>query len=328
MAKKFTKQEIQEKLDVISNKRYTLIGEYINSKTKIKTLCSKCNKTWDTNVGTLLKGFGCPNCSGTAKKNTETIKEEVFDLVGDEYTVLGEYVNTHTKILFRHNTCGNEFLMSPKAFIHDGQRCPKERYIKSAETNSKIQGKSKEKNIEIQNICNNEGYEILESYTRSKKTLSLKHIECGNIFNPLPYDFLKGTRCPYCCRSKGENIIKEFLEKNNFSFREQYKIDGCKNKRRLSFDFAILDGDKVKVLIEYDGSQHFNPKFGMSSESKKFNNINKNDEIKNVFCRENNIPLIRIKYFRSRNDNSLKEKIINKLKEELAINNILIPSQA
>ena len=31
-------------------------------------------------------------------KDTEYFKREVYDLVGDEYEVLGEYVNTHTKI--------------------------------------------------------------------------------------------------------------------------------------------------------------------------------------------------------------------------------------
>ncbi len=66
-------------------------------------------------------------------------------MVGNEYEVLGEYVNTHTKILFRHNKCGNEFLMSPKSFIHDSQRCPKERYDKSSAKNSIVQGKPEEK---------------------------------------------------------------------------------------------------------------------------------------------------------------------------------------
>ena len=37
------------------------------------------------------------------KKTHEKFVEEVFNLVGDEYEVLGRYVNAKTKILMRHS---------------------------------------------------------------------------------------------------------------------------------------------------------------------------------------------------------------------------------
>lgn len=41
--------------------------------------------------------------------NTEIFKKRVQDVVGDEYSVLGEYVDyNHTKIKMRHNICGCE----------------------------------------------------------------------------------------------------------------------------------------------------------------------------------------------------------------------------
>ncbi|MBU3179094.1 hypothetical protein KPL47_22635 [Clostridium estertheticum] len=37
----------------------------------------------------------------------------------------------------------------------------------------------------------------------------------------------------------------------------EYRIIGCKNKRMLPFDCAILDhNDNLKLLIEYQGIQH------------------------------------------------------------------------
>ena len=33
----------------------------------------------------------CPNCFGNEKKTTEQFKQEVYDLVGDEYSVIEEY---------------------------------------------------------------------------------------------------------------------------------------------------------------------------------------------------------------------------------------------
>ena len=59
------------------------------------------------------------------KKTTETFKEEVKALVGDEYTVLGGYTNCHIPILIKHNTCGNKYYVSPTNFLTKNQRCPK-----------------------------------------------------------------------------------------------------------------------------------------------------------------------------------------------------------
>ncbi|TQW40123.1 hypothetical protein D1N77_17140, partial [Clostridioides difficile] len=78
--------------------------------------------------------------------------------------------------------------------------------------------------------------------------------------------------------------------------------------------------------IEYDGSQHFMPKFNCSKED--FQKIKYNDEIKNEFCKKNNIPLIRIKYVRSENLNIIKNKIIKKLEDGFEKINMGIPSEA
>ncbi|MCI9355237.1 MAG: hypothetical protein HFE58_10670 [Firmicutes bacterium] len=328
MPRKLTKKEIQERINKIHGEKYILKGEYINSKKPIDVLCTKCNKVWEAHLDSLFKGFGCPRCSRTMKKNTEIIKNEVYNLVGNEYEVLGEYVNTHTKILFRHNKCGNEFLMSPKSFIHDSQRCPKERYDKSSAKNSIVQGKPEEKNKQISDICKNEGYQVIKGYVRSKIPLEILHLKCNKIFKPLPRDFIKGTRCPYCYKSKGEEIIKEYLLQNNISFKEQYRIKECRNKRPLPFDFAIFENDKLLFLIEYDGSQHFSPKFAFNKNSQEFIRLQTNDKIKNEFCKKNNILLIRIKYVRSENPSILKNKIITVLENEFGINNMAIPSQA
>ena len=52
---------------------------------------------------------------------------------------------------------------------------------------------------------------------------------------------------------------------------------------------------RSKYLIEFDGIQHFQPieYFGGITE---FKERKQNDEIKNNYCKINNIPLIRIPY--------------------------------
>lgn len=262
------------------------------------------------------------------KITIEIFKQEVKSIVGNEYEVLEEvYKNNSTPILLKHNTCGNVFKMSRKAFLN-GQRCPKERYLRSAESNSKIQGKAEEKKKIIEDICKREGYICLKNYDRSKKPITVKHIKCGKEFYPTPYDFIKGTRCPRCYRSKGEEVIKDFLMDCQFIFEEQYRIKQCRNKRPLPFDFAIFNKEKeLMCLIEYDGSQHFSNKFAFNDDEENFKKTKTNDKIKNEFCERNNIPLIRIKFVRT-DRKDYKLKIIEKVKEKFKEYNMAIPSQA
>jgi len=82
-------------------------------------------------------------------------------------------------------------------------------------------------------------------------------------------------------------------------------------------DFAIFDKDKVLYcLIEYDGEQHYRPvNFGGMSDEKALNNLEKtkkHDQIKNNYCKKNNIKLIRIPYWES---NNYKNILNDELKE-------------
>lgn len=60
-------------------------------------------------------------------KSQKQFQKEVYDLVGGEYTVIGEYVHAKKKLLVRHNCnkCGNnEYLISPHSFLQGWCRCP------------------------------------------------------------------------------------------------------------------------------------------------------------------------------------------------------------
>lgn len=60
----------------------------------------------------------------------------------------------------------------------------------------------------------------------------------------------------------------------------------------MPFDFYLT---KYKACIEFDGEQHNNELhfFGGKNE---FKNIIIRDAIKTQYCKDNNIPLLRIKY--------------------------------
>lgn len=109
--------------------------------------------------------------------------------------------------------------------------------------------------------------------------------------------------CGCFASSKGERKIEQLLISNNINFSKEYLIDTRKEKdpqhRKSRFDFAIFDNDnKLKYLIEFDGEQHFTYKNGDKTWNNKENFLKtqERDAIKNQWCKENGIPLIRIPY--------------------------------
>lgn len=93
--------------------------------------------------------------------------------------------------------------------------------------------------------------------------------------------------------SKGESIIMGFLDNLNIKYEYNKSINGCKNVLKLRFDFIISNKN---IYIEYDGEQHYKPIDYFGGEE-HLNEVQKRDEIKNNFCLDNNIKLIRIPYY-------------------------------
>lgn len=266
--KKLSQEEFINRVYKVHGENIKILGKYINRRTKILVKC-KCGYEWEANPEPLWNGHGCPRCSNNLKKTTEEFKKELYNLVGNEYEILEDYKSSNKPILFKHNYCGNIFKMSPKSFLYSGQRCPNERYIKSAKSNS-IPFKYIQEQVDI---LGKGDYQIIGNYVKSTEKVDFLHNVCGKIFKMEPTRFIKGgTRCPYCYRSKGEETIREYFEKYEINFKEQYKIKECRNKRVLPFDFAIFENNKLLCLIEYDGSQHFEKKF--SSNEKEFAKYN------------------------------------------------------
>lgn len=120
------------------------------------------------------------------KKHKEFITE-VFNLVGNEYEVLGEYIKSNIKILFKHKNCNHNFPMTPNNFL-SGNRCP------NCFGNKKKTHEQFKK--EVVDLVGSE-YIVLEEYINAKTNILLHHIFCGNDFPMTPTHFLSGERCPY-----------------------------------------------------------------------------------------------------------------------------------
>lgn len=127
------------------------------------------------------------------KKTHEEFTKEVFDIVGTEYAVMGNYVNTDTHILMKHNLCGHEWNVRPTLFLSNASRCPA--------CSAKNKTKTHDKYVaEIYELVGDE-YSVMSSYISSRKHVSMKHNLCGYEWDVRPYSFLCGSRCPKCARN-------------------------------------------------------------------------------------------------------------------------------
>ena len=126
--------------------------------------------------------------------------------------------------------------------------------------------------------------------------------DCGKICYKSSRDLISGSvsSCGCLIQSKGQYEIQALLKKHNILYKKEFTFKNLKSKNNgyLRFDFAIFDkNDNLQYLIEFDGQQHFqqynNDWFNHSS----FQKIKQNDLLKNKYCKQNNIFLIRIPFY-------------------------------
>ena len=126
-------------------------------------------------------------------------------------------------------------------------------------------------------------------------------------FRVLPFNHLSyGQVCKKCEATTFNKYIKKFLNFNNISFYQEHKFIDC----NFPFDFYL---PKYRAVIEFDGIQHYEPvdRFG---GLKAYESLKINDKIKNDYCEDNYIDLIRIRYDQiDRIFDILKESLKNKI---------------
>ena len=119
--------------------------------------------------------------------------------------------------------------------------------------------------------------------------------KCGNIIYASARNLKLGVRTSCgCVHSIGEANIADVLRNNNIDFIKEYSVTLSNGMRR--YDFAILnENNKLIRLIEFDGPQHTQPQKGYYEGL--FTTIKQHDQEKNLWAKQNNIPLVRIPYY-------------------------------
>lgn len=269
------------------------LEKYVNHKTPILHRCIIHNYDWTTTPERVLNGKGCPRCAieKSAIARTRTQKEyiqEVFQ-INPNIEVVGKYVNASTKIEHRCLIDGYVWNTTPDAILQ-WHGCPlcSGHMLKTTE-----QYVAEIKKINI-NIV------VIGEYINAKTKILHKCKKCGHEWYAYPSNILSGKGCPKCNMSKGETEIGIWLDSKNIKYIQQYTFVDCRDKNPLPFDFYV---PQYNLCIEYDGEQHYTPvTFGGMDENlaiEQFKKTQYHDEIKTTYCKDNDIQLLRIPYFKN-----------------------------
>lgn len=299
---KITISYIKEYLQRIGSSSILLSEKYVNNSEKLEFLCS-CGVKFERNFSNIQQRKSCQCVSCGHKKGWRekrrfiSYKSDIVDrFYKSGYKVIDtDYIErSKDKILV-------EDFFGYRGYLR----------IRDAELNKHFSTFSvifNESNLvyNLNNFCykNNFNTKILD-YWKDGKTIRLKcKCSCGNDYYTNVADFVDQRRifCKECTKSQSryERFVKEEFKANKISFIEQKRFSDCRSDKTnfpLPFDFYLPD---YNICIEVDGEQHFAPiRFKTESEEKAlefYERTSYNDKIKDKYCQENNILLLRISY--------------------------------
>lgn len=299
MTKKKTDSEFKAQVEQIAKGEYSFLDAYKDAKTKITCCHNKCGNVWEISPDNFLRGKRCPECQNESRilnrrNSLKRVEEIIRQKSGGEFEYISGYVNSKSKVKVKHLRCGRT-IVKPFSAFYDGITCSCEKtnrdIVDFKSNGDRIQCKADFQRY-IDKYVTGE-YVIIGKYVKSTKPILLKHVECGNLTEISPHNFKNGVRCDKCKSYKGELKIRDLLLKKGVFFEEQVRFSDCRLKKPLVFDFFLPIHN---ILIEFDGEQHIRPIERWGGE-KAFQLQRKRDEIKNNYCKNNGITLVRIGYY-------------------------------
>ncbi len=191
--RKTTNQFIEESKIVHGYKYNYDDTEYIDSETKVKIFCNKCDTLFYQKPGNHLNGKGCSICYGNKKKTTEEFKQQALEIYGDSYNYNeANYINAYTKVKVKCNICKQDFIVAPAKHINARTGCPKCFGTHRKTTNQFI---------EESKIVHGDKYNYSKvDYINYNTKVKIRCNNCLTYFIQTPGSHLTGNGCKSCCK--------------------------------------------------------------------------------------------------------------------------------
>lgn len=261
------------------------------------TSCKACGKAfeWENKSGVPPK-YCSPECRKESYKNRNIVRTDFAKIIGSafgEWTILDGYFENKVAMVKARCSCGvtrdliwqnvkqgkskscghRIYGQGVRAIDETGNRYGKLTVLKKVPFSALTPEQQSSKNIFWECKCDC-GAKVIASGSRLRFG-SLQ--SCG------------------CTQSFGEEVIAKLLSENGITFSKEIKFKELKSRTYLRFDFGIYSRNELQYLIEFDGIQHFELRtFG--AKISEFDDVVFRDKLKNDFCKEQGIPLIRIPY--------------------------------
>lgn len=311
------KSTVEEKgITILTNQ-----NEYINTNQQIHYKCH-CGNDFYSMANGYKHTQNCPECAHKIVGDKKRLKENEIlcglEKIGKEnrtiYTWLsGNHFDKNSNICISDSD-GYLYEISAHYLFAKDRNC---NFMKFTVHNPYTLN-----NIKLWMLTNAKGYELLSTeYVNTNDKLLFKCPE-GHIFETSWTKFRGGRRCVECTLSQGARMVYYRLKELNYNFDVEYRFKDCKYKNTLPFDFVVFNEDNsILCAIEFDGEFHYKPNTFSSATDKNlrtFKYTKIRDEVKNEYCKSNNIPLLRIPYWER--DNGNVEKIVDDFLNSLLSN--------
>ena len=236
---------IQEAESVINSYEGFKLIDFQSTNKPVTILHEGCGKTFKFDYRKFIKAPYCKVCK-PRKRTIDSFRKEVYDLVGDEYSIISTELSINKKVEIRHNVCGIIQEYTPNDFI-DGGRCKKCNHniteksfisiIKELSDDRYVLMKKETKNLylvydrKMGNTVKLTKAKILQELTRKtpSKILPLdnscKSIDINRTYKDLIYKY-----------------IKEHYLSKDIIFLEDLKVEGV--------DYAILKNNINRLVSD------------------------------------------------------------------------------
>lgn len=304
----YTLQNIKRYLELNNIGSKLLSIEYFGLDHKLKFKCD-CGKEFEVS----WHHFKCANQTKCRDCNVESYREKKMNSEKDLKEVL--YDNNCT--LFKGEYLSNKSRLHViDEFGYKGITCYSR--LKMGQYPMKFHAKNPYTLYNIRNYIKINDINcrlVSKTYKNNKKDKLIFMCSCGNTFECSLDYFIRcnKTRCDKCMSNKSNIEVKteDWLKANYINYIFQYRIDDCRNKKPLPFDFAIFKNNSLYGLIEVDGCQHdydTSVTFFSSKQTEQDRiDARKRDRIKTNYCKNNKIKLLRLKEFYFRDERYVGE---------------------
>lgn len=289
-----------------------------SSKAMVKVICDYCGEECDVawyhqkEIQDKNEKNACYNCrhkkmyennleerqSKLYKNALKACEEKGYELISKKEDI----INNRTYIVYRCPVHGLQKMRI--ANLISGRGCPKCSIDAKSEKYRLSSDEAEERIASLGGkLLNKQDY-----INRAERNLIIECAYCGNPFTTSLVIFTQhgGQMCSNCkdTESIGERRIRIFLESNNILFEQEKWFADCRDVNPLPFDFYLPN---YNLLIEFDGKQHYEQGHFTHSH---LSYTQAHDAIKNAYCKENNINLLRIPYY---DINNIETILNNKL---------------